>query len=88
MSRPAFIEGVVGVLYEVLGADVPLDADTRLVDLPQFDSVVLVEVVEALERGFDCVFDVELLVPETFETVETLAAAVETSSAPAGDAAR
>ena len=85
MSRSRVTEGVLDALQEVLGAGIGLDAATRLVDLPQFDSVVLVEVVEAVERRFDCVFDVELLVPET---VETLAAAVETLSAPAGDAAR
>lgn len=56
---------------------VPL-GQTSLIDLPGFDSVVLVTLVELIEREFAIEFDAEDLVPETFESVEVLAMRVRT----------
>jgi acyl carrier protein len=59
--------------------DVPLGAtlspEENLADLGA-DSLVLVELIMALEDEYGIVFTDDLLTPETFETVGSLAAAV------------
>ena len=42
-------------------------------DLPGFDSVVAVELLERLENSFDVEVPPELIVPEAFESLDSLA---------------
>ena len=42
-------------------------------DLPGFDSIVAVELLERLETEFDVEVPPELIVPEAFESLDTLA---------------
>ncbi|MGN9910035.1 phosphopantetheine-binding protein [Phytohabitans sp. LJ34] len=57
----------------------PVSADEPLLDQPGFDSLAIVAVVDRIERELDLELEPELLVPETFTTAGTLAAAVEHS---------
>lgn len=61
-------------------------ASDPLLDQPGFDSLAIVAVVDEIERDLDVEFAPELLVPETFATLDTLIAAVERCPT-AGDSA-
>jgi acyl carrier protein len=54
-----------------------LDADTPLTSIPEFDSLAILDLVLDLERHFDIEFDDEDVTAEVFETIETLAAFVD-----------
>ncbi|MCP9211170.1 phosphopantetheine-binding protein [Streptomyces sp. NEAU-Y11] len=60
-----------------LAASEPVLADAVLVDLG-LDSLGRMRLLVALEKEFDIVFPDELLVPETFNTVTSLQAALTT----------
>jgi acyl carrier protein len=54
----------------------PLDdvrSGTSILDLPGFDSITAVEVLERLESELDVEVPPELIVPEAFESLGTLA---------------
>jgi acyl carrier protein len=63
---------VLRLVQSAVDSDEPIDETTPLVDLPGFDSIVLVELVESLERDLGIEIAVEHLVPETFESVRVL----------------
>jgi acyl carrier protein len=54
-----------------------VSAGDPLLDQPGFDSLAIVAVIDEIERDLDVEFAPELLVPETFATLDTLTAAVE-----------
>jgi acyl carrier protein len=55
-----------------------LDVDTGLLgDMPEFDSMSVVTVLQALEEQYDILVDDDDVSGETFETVGTLIAFVE-----------
>lgn len=72
---------VCAVLTETLqltNGHAVLRAETRLLDdIPEFDSMAVINVVTALEERFDIAFDDEELTAEHFETVGALVDFVE-----------
>ena len=55
-----------------------LSADTRLVgSLPELDSMAAIAVIIGIEERFQVMFDAEEVTAEIFQTVGTLAAAVD-----------
>jgi acyl carrier protein len=77
-ARPVLIE-VREALVETLGLENrALDASTPLLGaLPELDSLAVVEVVTELEERFDIEVDGEAMTAETFETLGSLSAMVE-----------
>ena len=75
------IRDVVDVLVHVLGIEDrrdTIDAGTPLLgELPELDSLAVVELAVALEERFDIVIDDEDFTGEVFDTVGTLAAFVD-----------
>ena len=76
-ARAETFRGVVDVLTRTLGIEDragSITADTRLFgDLPELDSLGVVELAAALEDRFDIVIDDEDFTGEVFESVGTLA---------------
>lgn len=76
-ARTETFHGVVDVLTRTLGIEDragSITADTRLFgDLPELDSLGVVELAAALEDRFDIVIDDEDFTGEVFESVGTLA---------------
>jgi acyl carrier protein len=76
--RPAG-DGIVRRLAAEALADVlrlPLEEVTSgasILDLPGFDSVAAMDVLERLEAGLDVEVPPELIVPEAFESLDALA---------------
>lgn len=50
-----------------------VEASASLLELPGFDSIAVVAVLERLEDVFEVEVDPELIVPEVFESLDTLA---------------
>ena len=78
-TREAVIDGVREVLVHTLGLEGSgaIDEHTRLLgELPELDSLGIVEVATALEVRFGIAVDDADFVGEHFETVGTLAALV------------
>ena len=75
-ARAETFRGVVDVLTRTLGIEdrtSSITADTRLFgDLPELDSLGVVELAAALEDRFDIVIDDEDFTGEVFESVGTL----------------
>jgi acyl carrier protein len=73
------LDGVRETLVETLGVeDRALDASTPLLgSLPELDSMAVVELVTVLEERFDIEFDADAMTAETFETLGSLSALVE-----------
>lgn len=75
------IDDVIAVVVTTLGIEERADvmhADTALLDnVPELDSMAIVELVGALEDRFDIVVDEDEITGEMFETIGTLAAFVE-----------
>jgi acyl carrier protein len=73
----ATLDGVRDVLVRVLGIEdraAAIDADTPLLgELPELDSLGVVELAQALENHFDIVIDDEAFTGEVFATVGSLA---------------
>lgn len=71
--------------------DEEIDENTALLDLPSFDSMKIVAVVEEIEQAAEVEIDPDRIVPETFSSVrsiaETVRAAAETSASGTADAA-
>jgi acyl carrier protein len=80
-STQAPVTEVVDVLVHVLGIEDrrdSLDADTALLgELPELDSLAVVELAVALEERFGIVIDDDDFTGEIFDTVGTLAAFVD-----------
>jgi acyl carrier protein len=78
-SAPAdpIVDGVRDVLVRVLEIEdraAEIDSDTPLLgELPELDSLAVVELAQALENHFDVVLDDEAFTGEVFATVGTLA---------------
>jgi acyl carrier protein len=67
-------------LAEVLGVSAETALDTpSLFDLPGFDSVAVVSVLERLEDELGVEVPPELIVPEAFESVTSLTQVIEAS---------
>lgn len=81
MTTPSTYDHVRAVLTETLQLGergTSLTRATQLLDdIPEFDSMAVVNVVTALEERFDIEFDDEELTAERFETVGTLVDFVE-----------
>ena len=75
------LDGVKAVLVETLGIEdraATLDASTPLLDnLPELDSLAVVELVARLEQRFGITIDGEDVTAEVFETVGSLTALVD-----------
>jgi acyl carrier protein len=73
----ATVDGVRDVLVRVLEIEDragEIDANTPLLgELPELDSLAVVELAQALENHFDIVIDDEAFTGEVFATVGTLA---------------
>ena len=73
----AIVAGVRDVLVRVLEIEdraAEIDADTPLLgELPELDSLAVVELAQALENHFDIVIDDEAFTGEVFATVGALA---------------
>jgi acyl carrier protein len=78
-SAPAdlIVDGVRDVLVRVLEIEdraAQIDSDTPLLgELPELDSLAVVELAQALENHFDVILDDEAFTGEVFATVGTLA---------------
>ncbi|MET0135816.1 MAG: acyl carrier protein [Kibdelosporangium sp.] len=71
---------VAARLGEVLGVSAETAMDTpSLFDLPGFDSVAVVSVMERLEDELGVQIPAELIVPEAFESVTSLTKIIEAS---------
>jgi acyl carrier protein len=73
MSGPVH-DRAAAALAEIL--QLPLEdvsSGTSILDLPGFDSIAAVEVLERLESELDVEVPPELIVPEAFESLDTLA---------------
>ena len=75
-SRADLEAAIARIVGERLRATAPIDPAAALVDLPEFNSVVLMDIVERLEEELETEIDPDLLVPETFESVRVLAGAL------------
>ena len=79
-SNQATVEGVRDVLVRTLGIEDRRDsirADTALLgELPELDSLAVVELAVALEEHFDIVIDDDDFTGDVFESVGSLAAFV------------
>jgi acyl carrier protein len=67
--------------------DAPADEiaeDTSLLDLPSFDSMKIVQVVEEIEQAAEVEIDPDRIVPETFASVRTLAETVQSAAETSG----
>ncbi|WP_244931739.1 acyl carrier protein [Nocardioides sp. W7] len=77
VTRPDLVPQVRGVLVRVLGIEERehlLDASTPLLgELPELDSLAVVELAVALEEEFDIVVDDADVTGELFATVGSLA---------------
>ena len=71
------IDDVIDVIVTTLGLEdrtEPLVATTQLLDnIPELDSMAIVELVVALEDRFDITIDEDEISGDVFETVATLA---------------
>jgi acyl carrier protein len=83
-TRPDLLAEVCDVLVRVLGIEdraATIDADTALLgELPELDSLGVVELAQALENRFDVVIDDDDFTAEVFATVGSLAAFVDSRS--------
>ncbi|MBA2954230.1 acyl carrier protein [Nocardioides sp. MAH-18] len=83
-STEAPVSDVVDVLVHVLGIEdrrETIDAGTALLgELPELDSLAVVELAVALEERFDIVIDDDDFTGDVFETVGTLAAFIHEKS--------
>jgi acyl carrier protein len=83
-ATTAFDEVLPLVLRVVRAAvDAPadeIDEDTSLLDLPSFDSMKIVQVVEEIEQAAEVEIDPDRIVPETFSSVRTIAETVQSSA--------
>ncbi|MDE5983935.1 MAG: acyl carrier protein [Eubacterium sp.] len=64
-------------LLETLKPNVTFTKDTRLVDDKIFDSLGMISLVAEIANEFDIVISPMEIVPENFETVETLYEMIE-----------
>lgn len=64
-------------LLETLKPNVTFTKDTRLVDDKIFDSLGMISLVAEIANEFDVVISPMEIVPENFETVETLYEMIE-----------
>ena len=80
LTSPALLDEVKAVLVDTLGiADraASIDAGTELLgNLPELDSMAVLELVAALEERFGITVDDEDVTAEVFETLATLTAFV------------
>lgn len=80
-SSPATVEEVATVLVEALDLDRPassFDASTPLFgSLPELDSMAVVGLVAAVEDHFSITIDEDEVTAESFETIGSLAALVD-----------
>lgn len=81
------VDGVRGVLVHVLEIEdraAEIDASTPLLgELPELDSLAVVELAQALENHFGIVIDDDAFIGEVFATVGSLAAFVSSEIAAA-----
>ena len=70
------VDRVLRAIRRRLDAAGPIEATTPLHELPGFDSLAVVDVLEALEDELGIVLDPARVVPETFESPLTLASAL------------
>jgi acyl carrier protein len=78
-------ERVIAVITSVLGcARAQVRAAAALYDLPGFDSVALMTIVERLESDLGTEIPAEWIVPEAFTSVGSLAALLEAAAARPG----
>ena len=76
-----FEERVVAVVTGVLGCtQAQVRAAAALYDLPGFDSVMLMTIVERLERDLGTEIPAEWIVPEAFASVGSLAGLLEAAA--------
>ena len=64
-------------LLETLKPNITFTKDTRLVDDKIFDSLGMISLVAEIANEFDVVISPMEIVPENFETVETLYEMIE-----------
>lgn len=67
-KTPPAVDVVRKVLRSVLGDEVHLTADTRLLEVAGFDSLALAAIVEGLEAELGLALPDELIIPEAFVT--------------------
>ncbi len=72
------VKQILGAVLNLNGGGASLDLDTRLLgNIPELDSMAVVNVVTAIEERLGVVFDDEEITAEVFETVGTLCELVE-----------
>ena len=84
-SAQSIVDGVRDVLVRVLEIEdraAEIDANTPLLgELPELDSLAVVELAQALENHFAVVIDDDAFTGEVFATVGSLAAFVSSETA-------
>ncbi len=72
------VKQILGAVLNLNGGGASLGLDTRLLgNIPELDSMAVVNVVTAIEERLGVVFDDEEITAEVFETVGTLCELVE-----------
>nr|WP_269149420.1 phosphopantetheine-binding protein [Curtobacterium flaccumfaciens] len=74
-SPEAYCDAVRRIAGARLGR--PVAEDAPLLDEPGFDSLAMADIVEGIEDELGIELPAQLLVPATFKSVSTLAAAVD-----------
>ncbi len=77
MPDQAVVDRVRELFFEVLGVEA--SPGTDLIDTGLLDSLALVELIFALEQGFQLRLSLDTLEIETFRSIESIAAFVEAS---------
>jgi acyl carrier protein len=73
-EHAALRERAAEAASHVLGLPRPaVEAATTLFELPGFDSLAIVAILDRLENGLRVEVEPELIVPEAFESLDTLA---------------
>ncbi|HET6285627.1 MAG TPA: acyl carrier protein [Amycolatopsis sp.] len=86
-TTTALTDSITGTVADLLGIT-PEDvlAERTLFDLPGFDSVAIVSVLERLEDHWRVEVAADRIVPESFETVDSLACLLSAAGAEGGRA--
>ncbi|MEV7552178.1 acyl carrier protein [Amycolatopsis sp. NPDC089917] len=81
----ALTESITGTIADLLGLTTDdVVAERTLFDLPGFDSVAIVSVLERLEDRWRVEVPADGIVPEAFETVDSLAGLLSVAGADGG----
>jgi acyl carrier protein len=79
LSRQSVIQSIVSIIENELPIELPSGRTHAGADLRRdlgLDSVLILDLIGAIEEKFDFEFDESDLEPATFETIETLASVV------------